>query len=383
MSEILIDWNYVKKEYKKLKVPKYLFNPLSEPLENAKWFIELSERATGKTNNWLLVGLILYRKYGIITQYCRETEEMTTPKFMSECMKVLLDSEYNYIEKITDGEYNYMTYKAKKWKFAKIDENGKIIKEDSSHCIFVLSLDKHDIYKSSYNCPTGNLFIFDEFIGKFYRPDSFYHLCDILSTVFRKRTSPIIVMLGNNININSPYFSEMGIQEHIVKMNIGENKIVESKGGTLISINFIGINNNKEKEKHNRLFFGFNNPKLNSITGGGNWAFNLHPLIKNNDDNEIIEGGVFLEYNKNIFRLELRYNDDLGFYVNVIPFKKPKCPKVIYTLEQPKNRVEHYKTGFTDFDKRLWSLYKRNKFFYSSNYVGDCIDDFFKQSKFY
>ena len=77
MNEIIIDWNEVKKEYKKLKVPKDLFNPLSEPLNNAKWFIELSERATGKTNNWLLIGLILNIKYGIIVQYCRETEEMT------------------------------------------------------------------------------------------------------------------------------------------------------------------------------------------------------------------------------------------------------------------------------------------------------------------
>ena len=29
MNEIIIDWNEVKKEYKKLKVPKDLFNPLS------------------------------------------------------------------------------------------------------------------------------------------------------------------------------------------------------------------------------------------------------------------------------------------------------------------------------------------------------------------
>ena len=383
MNEIVINWDEVKKEYKKLKVPKDLFNPLTEPLNNAKWFIELSERATGKTNNWLLIGLILNIKYGIIVQYCRETEEMTTPKFMSECMAVLLNPQYRYIEILTDGKYNYMTYKAKKWRYAKIDENGRVIEECPQHCIFVLSLDKHDIYKSSYNCPTGDLFIFDEFIGKYYRPDSFYHLCDILSTVFRKRTSPFIVMLGNNINVNSPYFNEMGIQQDIVKMNVGESKIVKSKGGTLISITFVGLKNNKEKEKYNRLFFGFNNPKLNSITGSGNWAFNLHPLIIYNDDEEIIEGGVFVEYNKNYFRLELRYNDIIGYYVNATPFKRPKNPKVIYTLNQPTKKYEKYKTGFSKFDMKIWELYKRNKFYYSSNYVGDCIEDFFKQSKFY
>ena len=53
------DWDYIFKEFKKLGVPDNVYKPVHVPVTTVKYIVSLSERATGKTTNWILVGLIM------------------------------------------------------------------------------------------------------------------------------------------------------------------------------------------------------------------------------------------------------------------------------------------------------------------------------------
>ena len=88
---IKVDWKKVHKEIKKLKIPTEIYNPLyNTNMYDNSYFVELSERSIGKTTNWLLIGLVLYKLYGIQTQYLRQIETMITPKNCKDLYKTII-----------------------------------------------------------------------------------------------------------------------------------------------------------------------------------------------------------------------------------------------------------------------------------------------------
>ena len=64
----IIDWKMIFKEYRKLlrgaKVSDPIYDPTTAPVYDAKFFQLLSERSSGKTTGWLLIGMLLNKHYG-------------------------------------------------------------------------------------------------------------------------------------------------------------------------------------------------------------------------------------------------------------------------------------------------------------------------------
>ena len=73
---LLYDLRAIKKVYDSLGIPKEFFQLPWSALSNDKIIIELSERSTGKTTNWILFGLCMNKLYGTVIQYIRATENM-------------------------------------------------------------------------------------------------------------------------------------------------------------------------------------------------------------------------------------------------------------------------------------------------------------------
>ena len=206
---IIYDYPTIRKEFRKLKIPTEFYNPSKCPFDKCKWFINLSDRSTGKTTNWLLFGMIMNKLYGTVIQYVRQTNDMITPRNSKNLFDTILDN--NYVSKLTDGKYNTIVYKAKRWYYAIADDNGEIIEQKNNHFMCMLSIDNAENYKSSYNAPYGDIIIFDEFIGKYYYRNEFVRFNDLLKTIIRDRQAPIIVLLANTIDKNSQYFNELEI----------------------------------------------------------------------------------------------------------------------------------------------------------------------------
>ena len=382
---MIIDWSAVFKEYhriiKKAKVHDPIFDPSTAPVLDNKFFVYMSERASGKTTNWLLVGMILYKMYGTIIQYIRQTEDMIKPSVAGEIFRVILTyGNGMYVKEVTDGKYSGIYIHWKKAYFCNYDDNGKVIDVPETPFLSFLSIDNNFDYKSTYNAPTGDLIMFDEFISKFYRPNEFCDFMDLCSTIIRKRKTPIIVMLANTIDPHSTYFKELEISREIKKLKVGEHRSSVTEKGTHIYFEIIGLKQSAIKTQINRLFYGFNNPRLTSITGGEQtWSFDPAPHIVHVEGEEVLDKSIRIDCGDAMLQVEIVSTDDRGVIVNC-----HECSNKIYddtiilTNDEIRDLQHIYGLGRGQFFKWLWTLYADNKWYYDTNETASMVKNYIK-----
>lgn len=377
---IIIDWSKIFKAYRKLGVPDNYYNPTTAPVDRAKWLCLLSERASGKTTNWLLIGMLLYTHYGIVTQYIRQSEDMIKPSIANEIFAVIrgYDNGY-YIKKITNGEYNSIYIHWKKAYFCHIGDDGKMDKLDNDHFMSFLSIDHNFDYKSTYNAPTGDLILFDEFISPNYRINEFVDLCDMCSTIIRKRVSPIIVMLANTIDCNHTYFKELEISKEVKKLKVGNSQLITTEKGTNVYVELIGLKPTEIKSRVNRLFYGFNNPRLAAITGGEQtWSFDPAPHIVNADTDVYIDRRLRIDTGDVILQVELLYTEDRGYICNVHECTMSYDDSVFLTNGEIRRRNQMWGLGEGKYCKYIWGLYGNNKWYFDTNETASLVTNYVK-----
>lgn len=368
---ILYNWEKIKKEYRKLKCPKNVYNPCKADFETFGYVISMSDRSQGKTTNPLLLGMIMHEMYGTIIHYIRCTPDMVTPKTMKDLFATIED--FDYIPKITNDRWNGVYYFGKRWYYCNRDENGKITEKCPEHFMFCCSLPESDNLKSSYNCPRGDLIIFDEFVQlSGYGYYDFIHFTDITKTIIRDRLSPVVFMLSNTIDLTSPWFDELCIRDIANIMQQGETRQIETIEGTHIYFEILPANLSEQRQAVNTRFFGFPNPKLAAITGKGTWATENYPHIKpDKDDNaSILYNRVFVRQSGKLLKLQLVKNDT-GLCVYVRPATRTYNDSYILTHGEITKRNEIYGFGArgTILDV-FWKLYKANRFYYATNIDG-------------
>lgn len=378
---IKYDFNLIRKELAKLKCPDTVYNPFkSHIIKSGKWYLDLSERSTGKSTNWILLGMVMYKLYGTQTIYIRESVDMIRPAHSRQLFRTIL--EWDYVSKVTDGAYNSVKYNSRSWYFYNTEKD---VTSDDAFMV-ALSLDENSLNKSSFNAPRGDLIIFDEFISRHNYANQFVDFCDTLKTVIRERDSALIVMLANTIDRHSFWFKELGIYEQIQKMEIDSAKEYTNNGGTLISIALMGKSANmmpEHRKEHNRKFFGFLNPKLNAITGG-DWAMRIypHPPKALEDDKPVkISFNRYIRHNNYLLQLELYKSGELGLYVVCHKANQTYDDSIIYTLDDIAAKNERYRWGTNKLDKKLLDLLKANKWYYATNLEGGLMDNYITEVK--
>lgn len=374
------DWRLIKREWNRLKMPKGLaYDVFHIPMaykspNRCGYYMLISKRGVGKTTSMLLLGLILFKLYGTVTQYIRQVEGMTTPKNAQELMSTILGC--GYIEKITEGRWNYATYYANRWTFANIDSNGKITEKSKIHFMYTLSVDKSFYYKSNYNAPSGDLTIFDEFINKNYTRNEFIYYLDTLSTIIRKRTGVINVLLSNNIDEFSEYFEEFEIEEQIKKLKRGDCTIATTSGGTKIYIEMID-QHDKNAARLNKEFFGFRNPRLYAITGTGDWNVPVCKHYDYEDDTaELIDRTHYIELGLNMVAVELWHSEKYGYHCRVHRATKIYDDSVIYTRGEIRDKRYRQGYGYSKVDSWLWNLLDKGMWHYATNSQKNFVDKY-------
>lgn len=374
INGIEYDFKRIRKEFKKLKIPKGVYNPCVIPFElGVKYIPLISERAIGKTTNLLLLGMCMYKLYSTKIIYIRQRETMITPKIAESLFNVIISN--NYIELMTDGEYNTVVYKRRKWYYALKTEDDELIVSDDYFC-YITSLDNAEQLKSGFNEPMGDFILFDEFIGSYYQPNEFIKFADLIKTIIRRRLSPLIFMSANTIDLYSPYFSELEIEEQVQKMKIGESDVIETAKGTKIYVEIIGgqLYSSPEKMNFNKLFFGFKSKKLSSITGD-DWALDNYPHIP---DSDLIQRGIYIKFHNKYFAVDIRYNSDIGYFCAVHRATKTHDDSLIFSDAQTEKHNEIYTMKNNKYGKRIIDFYLDRKFYYSDNTVGNAVTNFFK-----
>lgn len=242
--------------------------------KRAQYNVVIGERSNGKTYGFLLEGIKRYWKTGKQMAYIRRWYDDIKGKRADSIFASMVANKE--IEKITGGEYNSVKYYSQRWYFAFFDyETMKYEKvEPEPFCYgFALNGMEHD---KSASYPNVTWIVFDEFLSRLgYIPDEFVLFMNVLSTIIRHRNDVIVNMLGNTVNKYCPYFEEMGLK-HIKDQKQGSIDIYTyGESALTVAVEYC---DNLNKTKPSNVYFAFDNPKLQMITGGV-WELDIYPHL--------------------------------------------------------------------------------------------------------
>lgn len=370
-------WRQIEKEVVKAGViPAEINTPLGL---NATWNCYVSDRSNGKTTSWLIYAIKAYLIYGIVTHYIRSNRSMITQSAIMTIFNVIISN--NYVSILTDNKWNSIVYMRNEHKFYLCNRNdGQVNDIDATGFLMCMSIDKADEYKSGYQCDTGDLIIFDEFINTYYKRGEFVKFCDLISTIIRKRHDCKIVMLANTILRTSEYFDELECREFIDHAEGGDKIDYEipciSGGSTSVHVEILAIKLDNNRKIFNAKYFSFHNPLLNSITGAG-WA--IHNYTHPSERFKTLYRNIFLEYKNKWYSLNVIQLECGRYTIFVAPHTK-----------EPKDDAYIYSDNYNVFDKRYHSLkhdknnfdiWLLNRFYsddviYANNTCGSIFSDF-------
>lgn len=373
---IIYDYKLLEKEYKKLVKVKDYYTPPFNHLERNKYFINLSERSSGKTTAWLLLGCIIYKLYGTPMSYVRTSKAEIKPSTATTICGTLVN--YNdgyYIRELTNGKYNNVYYHWGKYYYCLTDDKGDRQETDPTPFMYFLSVDNNINYKSTLNL-VSDFILYDEFIGK-ETSETSVNFADLCKTIIRDRKSPIIIMSANTINLTSQFFYDFEITDDVRKTKKGESKQIITPLGTHIYFEIIDLTTEKRKERNilNALFFGFKSPKLASVTGVGTWAFDNAPHIIHTETEKRLKVLFFID-TVELLRVELWADESKGKFLRVTKATQYLDNDIVYNL---RSIGKYY--GFGNNLDKIRKYYNTNYIEYSNNEIAHIFKNYIEMVK--
>ncbi len=346
--------------------------------KHAQYNIIFGERSNGKTYSVLERGLRNYVKTGKQLAIIRRYREDIRGKRGD----VLFDAftANGFINKITDGKYTFVKHIAGKFYLAYLDENLNKPILDNNPFAYSFSLTEMEHDKST-SYPNITTILFDEFLTrKLYLPDEFVAFMNVLSTIIRYRNDVTIFMLGNTVNKYCPYFTEMGLK-HIQQMEQGSiDTYTYGDSNLRVAVEYAG---NLNKNKPSNMYFAFENPKLNMITGG-TWELALYPHCPTKFRPNQIILTYFIEFDGNLLQCEIVDTGKETFtfiHRKTTPIQNTDTD-IIYTLEysMKPNYVRRLMRPVTEWQKKIAKYYVMEKVFYQDNEVGEIVRNYINTS---
>lgn len=339
----------------------------------AYYYVVFGERSNGKTFAALEEGLKEYVKTGKQTAYIRRWEKDITGKRAQTLYDGLINE--NKISKITNGEWTSIYYYARKWYLCKFEEDKRITSDTPIAYGFAISDQEHD---KSTSYPNITTVIFDEFITRgMYLPDEFILFMNTLSTIIRNRKDVTVYMLGNTINKYCPYFQEMGLT-HAKDMKEGAIDVYKyGKHDLTVVVERTKVN---KEGKDSDVYFAFDNPKLEMITGG-TWEIDIYPhcpykfkpkevLLKFYIiwENEIMQGNIVLTKERESF---------IFIHEKTTPIKE-ELNEIVFTPQADirRNYITDILHPRSKIGERIREYFLKGKVFYSNNECGEVIRNY-------
>lgn len=373
------DWTHVRKMYKALGCPPGFYDPCTMPVEEAAHNVIYSARSTGKTTNIMLFFMCAAWAYSAQIVYNRQKDYMIEKGKLDKLFEII--RAFQYVPKITNGRWMDVDYYSRAWRYVNRDDSGKIIEKSEPFCICT-AVDKNEVYKSTLNAPRGDFMLYDEFISSNYEKNEFISFLDLCKTVFRDRISPVVVWICNNTDPWSEYLRELNVQSVVSRMCDGESAFVKTSKGTVIYAERVGVKSEIRKVVNSK-YYGFDNPLINSITGGDGWNVDCYPHIADDPTRKTLMRGIFVEFESTVTEVEVCVSDTVG--VHVIAHKATRVSDkaiCVYTLGEVTKLVQAY--GFGNgrkLDRLIWNLYSCNLWYYSNNEVGNIVQNYYNRAR--
>lgn len=370
------------------------------------------ERSNGKTFACLTEIIDMYVKTGKQGAYLRRWKE----DFRGKRGETLCDGvvESGKLLELTNNKWTGIKYYSGKWYLTKRDPDGSIIRDGVPFMYgFALSDMEHD---KSTSYPNVRIIVFDEFMTRgMYLNNEFVMFCNVLSTIIRLRDDVVVYMLANTVNKYCPYFREMGIKKDVTEMEPGTIDVYRYGSSELRVIVQRTGEGSRKKKKPSDVYFAFDNPSLEMITGGA-WEIDLYPHCPVKFKNDDIVFVYFIDFDGNLLQCEVvccEVNDDselevfggigyesgefVGSGSNALESSicrftfihekttplKGKSNDVVFS-ESYNVRPNYFRNILKDptpIVKKLGMFFKQEKVYYQDNEVGEVVRNYINWCK--
>lgn len=340
----------------------------------------IGERSNGKTYGALIKIIDNYIDNDKTGGYIRRYKEDYRGKRGDALFESIVKD--GYIKERTNGLYDGVKYQSGRWYFSTFDEKlNKSICADKPFCYgFAISDMEHD---KSTSYPDLTTIVFDEFLTRgFYLQNEFVLFMNTLSTIIRHRNDVTIYMLGNTVNKFSPYFIEMGLK-HVSSMEKGQIDVY-TYGSSKLKVAVEYCASPKKEGKKSDVYFAFDNPSLQLITGGA-WEIDLYPHCPVEYERKNIEFIFFMVFTDSVLQGEVVVKDNNNFifiHRKSTPIKDLD-QDLIFTMDyDPRpNYVRGLDRSNMKCVQMIRQYFKNDKVFYQDNEVGEVVRNFLQESK--
>lgn len=351
--------------------------------KKCQYNIIIGERSNGKTYACLNEILYNYCKSGDQGALIRRWDTDFKGKGGQTMFSALIDN--SLVGKYTNNEWTGIAYTSERWYLCKRDPENekKVIKDENPFCYaFSLNSVEHD---KSTSYPKVTTIVFDEFLTRSrYLDDEFVLFMNTLSTIIRYRDNVTIYMLGNTVNKYSPYFKEMGLYK-VAEMKPDTIDVYQYGNSKLrVAIEFCGDRQRRSgNKKPSDIYFSFNNPRLNMITGSGSiWEIAVYPHKPIDFVKKDIVFIYFIRYQESLLQCEIVIKGMYNF-----TFIHPKTTElqhpekdIIYDSEASPlfNRSRKLNQGLnrSKITRKILDYFQNDKVFFSDNETGEIVRNY-------
>lgn len=364
-------------------LPNVKYYDMKEILKrDARYNIIFGERSNGKTYQVQLYGLKKYLEDGSQMAVIRRWREDFRGKRGGQYFNNLVynGKGQNIVSKLTKGKYDRIVYRSSAWYLAYYDDelDKNVCSEEAFAFAFAITEMEHD-KGNSYKI---NTILFDEFMTRSaYVPDEFISFMNIISTLVRSRDTAKIFMCANTVSKFCPYFNEMGLT-HVKQMKKGDIDLYTyNTPGLTVAVEY---SDSPNISKPSDVYFAFDNPKLQMITGGA-WELDFYPHLTIDYTDKDICFSYFIQFDDNTLQADIIIKSDCRFtYIHqkTTPIKYPE--KDIIFTDKPSERYNVYTSLQKPSDNistKIITFFAANKVFYQSNEIGEIVNHYLNLSK--
>lgn len=346
--------------------------------KNATYNIVIGERSNGKTFSALKEIIENYFKNNkqgcIIRRWEVDFKGQSGPSMFKGIIATGI---------LNDTEWTGIDFKNSAWWFYKYDEDLQKKIYDIEPFCYAFALNSMEHYKST-SYPDVTIIVFDEFLTrKAPLPDEFVLFMNMISTIVRRRTDVIIWMLANTVNFDSPYWKEMGIM-HVRNMKKGSIDVYKYGNSKLtVAVEYC---NDSERTggKESDMYFAFDNPKLQMITGGA-WELAIYPRLPMKYKQCDVRFRYFIQYETDLLECEIIKKDGCVFtfiHMKTTPIKEGSKEIVFSPAADPRpNWRRHITNTYDSIGKKIYDFFIKDKVYYQDNVTGEIVRNYLQNCK--
>lgn len=280
---------------------------------------------------------------------------------------------------LPDTEWDNIIPKSGAWYLAKWDDDlGKNVLDAQPFCYYFSLVQAESDKSTSY--PGVKTIFFDEFMSRqAYLVDEFVILMNVISTIKRNRSDVSIYMAGNTVDLHCPYIKEFGFK-HIKEMQPGDVSIYRyGESGLSVALEYCP-NYVADEKKEADVFFAFDNPKLQMITGGA-WEMSLYPHLPVKYNAPDIVYKYFIIHDHEILQADVVNIENIAFtYIHrkTTPLKDPYSDLVFSAEPDPRPNWQRFLNRPPRKLSRLWKFFQEDRVYYQDNEIGELVRSYLR-----